>query len=359
MPRSTVVPLGLLIGLMCFLSDAWSKPTEEQAQALRAIRQTLAHRQLGEIDAVVAKAKSLKGDLDYDNEVARLELAAKYIQAFWQGVDNGAQKALTAGELDVDGTLCSVVDYDRRLFVIRAAGENKRYSLETIPPKLALVLAQLHLPKTNAGNQAAFGAFLAIDSKGDRAKARPYLESAIQGGADVKILLAELEVAPVPPPIRLPDLTPAARLALNPNQWQLRSKSGTVYKREPLGKQGAQNDAGQLTVSTTESDVQLLNKARLSGDFTCTLYLKDVGREQRFGLYPAASSDNALTLALPEGTVKVELFRRKGVFYLKLNDVETEMPAEATAAAKMAGFIGVELMPDKPLVVAGLELQTR
>jgi hypothetical protein len=342
--------------LICLPLSLRAEQSEEQQAALKAIRTAIAGRALSDIDPAVKAAKELKGDAAWDQEVNRLELFAGYVKGFWDGVDKGAQNVLNAGEFDVEGKPIAVVDYDRRLFVIRHEGENKRYTINTIPAKLALVLAQQSMKKDNANNQVYFGAFLAMDAKGDRRLARQFWDTATKAGVDIKFLLPELEVKLAAAPITLPDLTPAQRTALNPAQWQLRWKEGKRFEREALGKAGQQNEEGRLEVTASKlEEPAVLHKTRLTGDFQCRVYLKDVVADQQCGLF-AAGNDAPVLVPLPAGTVKVELARKQGVYYCKINDQDVEVKPAEKSAAKMTGFLGVTLVEGKILVVGAFEL---
>jgi hypothetical protein len=358
MKNMVYVCVWVLLGWL--VSPVHGEHTAEQVSALKEIRAAMAGRDLPGLAKKIAAAQELKGAVEFVEELNRLQLLAKYVQTFWEAVDQGAMKSLNAGELDVDGKLVSVVDYDRRLFVIRSEGENKRYTLETIPPKLALVLSQWELPKTNAQNKVCFGAFLAMDGKGDRRIARQYWQEAASAGGDVKGLLPELEIALAAAPIALPELTPAVRNALNPAQWQLRIKQETKTTREPLGKGGDNSSEGWLQIEPAEQDdVQVVNKNRVSGDFSCRVYLDGVVAGQSFGLYPALPSETPVVVALPEGRVKVELLRKKGLYYCRVNDQDVELKPSEKSAEKLAGYLGVSLSTKAKLVIASFEFANK
>ena len=350
-----LVAVVLLVAANC-PPDVWAEHTPERAHALAAIRAALAGRSLADANTSVERAVALKGEVEYDTELLRLEMLAKYVVAFWEAVDKGAMKSLNAGELMVGKKLCSVVDYDRRLFVIRSEGENKRYTLETIPAQLALVLSQLHLPADIAANKVYFGAFLAMDAKGDRQIAQQYWQEAARGGAEVQSLLPELQLALAAAAIPLPEVSPAMRAALQPAQWQWRFKKADAYQREPLGKRGAINSEGRLEIAASEDpEAAVLGKARISGDFSCRVVLSGVVKGQSFGMYSALPSETPVLLELPAGTVQVEFMRKKGVFYARVNEKDVLVePAEKTAG-KMAGYLGVSLASGKALLVAGFE----
>ncbi len=339
----------LLLVLLLIPARAWAEPTEEQAKALTALRSAMSSRKLAEIEPALKAAQALQGETAYDTELNRLELLAKYVQGFWTSVDKGAQAALNAGELKVGDEPIAIVDYDRRTFVIRKAGENKRYTIETIPPRLALTVSNLEPEAAN--NKVFFGAFLAMDAQGDRRLARQYWDDAARGGAEVKFLLPELEVKLPAPPITLPELTPPLKAALSPAQWQLRFKTGTRYDRKPLGKLGEQNEEGRLIVEVSElEEPALLQKTRTTGDFQCRIYLQGVQAGQSFGLFSTLPNEPPQLVELPEGTVQVDLARKQGTYYCRINNEDVEVKTEK---AIKAGYVGVTLLEGRTLTVGG------
>jgi len=168
-------------------------------------------------------------------------------------------------------------------------------------------------------------------------------------------LLPELDVKGVAPPIVLPDLSPQQVAALNPAQWQLRYKDGKRYEREAVGKTGKQNEEGRLEVTPGKvEEPAVVSKARITGDFQCRAYLKDVGKDQNFGLI-AAGSDPSVLVPLPEGTVKVEFIRKQGVYYCRINDEDVELKPTDKSAAKLTGNLGVTLIPEQTTVIGSFE----
>lgn len=347
--------LSLLAFVVASLATStFAEDADEGAKSLAVIRTALAGRQLADIAPALEKAKAIKGSIAFEEERNRVELLANYVTDFWKAVDQGARSAVAMGELTVGESLISIVEYDRKLFVIRHEGQNKRYTVETIPAKLALTVAQLKLSPESAANKVYFGAFLAMDGKGDRKIARRYWDEAAAAGVDVKFLLPELETARARGPIEIPEVSPASRVLLNPNQWQVRKRVGTRVQRDPLGKLGKLNSEGRLEIHAIDGDeVAIVSKTRFTGDFQTRCFLQGVGKDQKFGLFPAAASDAPVLVDLPEGTVKIELLRKQGVYYCKINDDDVELkPSEN--AGKQPGFVGFTF--SGPIVVALMEL---
>ncbi len=325
----------------------------ELRKALDAHRAVIAGRKLAEFGPSLDKLKALPGDAEFQAEVQRLELLTKYVKGFWEAVDRGAAAALNAGELMVDGVPVAVVDYDRRLFVIRAAGQNKRYTVNDLPAKLALVLAQLEMKKESANNKVYFGAFLALDAKGDRRLARAAWEEAGRGGVDVAALLPELEIKQVAPSIALPELSGQAKTLLNPSQWILRKRDKTRVSRDLLGKLGKQNSDGQLEISPVKGeDVQIIFKPAARGDFRCIMYLASLPAGRTFGFYGPGTAP-LVSVDLPAGDVKVEFRRADGKITIKVNELAVDIAA-SDEAARAAGNIGVSVSAESPTIIAGL-----
>ena len=78
---------------------------------------------------------------------------------------------------------------------IREEGANHTYHLRSLPATLAMAIVEQKIP-SSALRKAACGAFWAMDREGDRKQARRLWKAAIDVGAKVKELLAEVEEPP-------------------------------------------------------------------------------------------------------------------------------------------------------------------
>ncbi|MFO0905066.1 MAG: hypothetical protein U0939_18820 [Pirellulales bacterium] len=367
----------ILLGVLAFaLAASWfpdvSSPavcaaeyTPEQQQALAEIRETLASRVFDALSEKVARAKALSQDEEYAQEAARLELLSTYVKEFWDAVDQGAKKAVAKGEIMVDEEPVAVVEYEQQVLIIRHQGQNRRYTRAMLPAKLALVLAQQHLRADAAANRVFTGAFLAMDGKGDRRLAAQHWEQASQGGVDVAVLLPELQAPRAAPLITPPELNPLQRAALAPAQWFRLTKNGARWERQPLGKQGRQNDEGRLLIEASDEDeAVVVFKNRFTGDFQCRVYVQGATAGQQFGLFSGVASDAPVTATLPagappEGTVKIEFQRKAGVYSCRINEEEVAVTPAAKSAARLAGQLGLTLAPGRPAVIAAFEFAGR
>jgi len=126
-------------------------------------------------------------------EVERVHKLLKSLEAFWTAVRQAAGRLESGRELRVGETMVMVVEADGGSLTIRAAGQNRTYRVEDLPPGLAITLARQALPKGQSATDLHLGSFLAIDARGDRHDARAHWDRA---GPDGKALLIELTLAP-------------------------------------------------------------------------------------------------------------------------------------------------------------------
>ncbi|HEX4148888.1 MAG TPA: hypothetical protein VHY20_07870, partial [Pirellulales bacterium] len=94
-------------------------------------------------------------------------------------------------ELDIDGKKMIVIDATAEHLSVRADGKVADYKIEKLPTPMAIFLARQWLRKGDPASNVVMGAFLSVDPKGDRNRARKLLEDAAAQGSEVaKKLLA-------------------------------------------------------------------------------------------------------------------------------------------------------------------------
>ncbi len=335
---------------------------EDRAAALTAVRQTISSRNIPALPETLATAAKLKGDDAFDAELARLDELGEYVTKFWQAVERGCQSLESTSELEVGEQRVAVVEYADGQLVLRVAGQNKTYAAKDMPPKLALTLAQLTLKEDAAQNKVFFGAFLALDAKGDRKLARQYWDEAAAGGSDVKRLLPELDVPLPAPPVEIPAMNPVLRNLLSERNWLLRQQTEKGWGRDTLEKLGQQNDEGRLVVSIPTdalSAKQLLAKRQISGDFVCRMIVVNDNRSNTAGLFASGVEDEGFTVKLPKATLLIELRRQKGELSCELNGSKATLTVVGKPAARQSGYVGLQLAPGSTLTVAALEFAAR
>jgi hypothetical protein len=323
----------------------------------------MAERELTVAKAKLEEAARVDGDEAFTNERKRLTLLHAYLEDFWKSVDDGAKSLQAVEELKIGDVLVSVVEYQPGLLVLRVKGENKRYTVKTLPAKVALTLAERVLKPDNPQNKVFFGTFLLMDGKGDREIARKLWTEAQKAGVDVASLLPELGNAPVATlPIEIPPLTSIMRKLLAPANWALRGHEGNRIVRHTLKDNAEQTAAGylQVTAPSGAGDVQLVySRNKLAANFGCRIILQDLGDGQVFGLFSADSLDAAYQVPLPQGSVMIEFARQGGVFQCRLNQKEVPVEPRGDVTPNLVGMVGLTLPAGAKCTVAWFELQTR
>jgi hypothetical protein len=347
-----------MIGFLLMLAPLAAADFAEQAAEVRT---AMARRDL---PGAKMKLAELKEAAKSDAEKAtadRLDLMYGYLFDFWKAVHAGGQSLVGAEEIMINNKPVAVVEYDVAAgkLVLRTEGQNKRYTLFEMPPRVALTLAERVLKKGAPENEAYIGTFLAIDARGDRKLAREAFERAKKGGVDVKDLLAELEIdLPAAATIELPKLTPQTAAFLRPQLWQVAAKDAKGWKKTALGKQGVQNANGQLEVAAPESAeaVWVTFAKKAPANFGVRIYFADLPQGQKFGLFNEKAEGAAdAYVELPKGIVKVEFARRSGDFHLRINDADQKLTIADADAAKTSGIFGFTLPPGGKCAIAGCE----
>lgn len=360
----------LIFGVVCSLTLGWiaSHACGQAADAegiLDEIRSAMAERDLTAAKEKLAEAAKVRGSESFAAQRERLKLLCDYLEGFWESVDEGARSLQSLEELMIGDVRVAVVEYRPGLLVLRVKGENRRYTVKTLPAKVALTLAERVLKPDAPPNKVYFGTFLLMDGKGDREIARRLFAEAQKANVDVSALLPELDVAPVAPvaslPVEIPPLSSIMRKLLAPANWSLRRQAGDRIVQETLKVGAEQTSDGYLKISLPRdaSDSQLVYKRKLTGNFGCRVILQNVTDAQVFGLFAADSLDAGYQIALPKGSVMVEFARQGGAFQCRLNRKEVPVETRGNAAPNAVGVIGLTLPAGSNCEVAWFELRAR
>jgi len=356
--RSVVVLAMVVVGRTL----AGENEDEPRAVALAAIRSAAAARELPTLKEKLISAARLKGEQKFDDELARLEELADYLEKFWGAVDRGAKTLDGTEELVIGEERVAFVEYENGTLVLRMKGQNRSFTAKNLPAKIALTLSERVLKPDAAANKVFFGTFLVMDGKGDVELARKAWKEAEAGGADVKRLLPELDAERPFPPVEIPPMTPLMRNLLAEKNWSLRVKSDKGWTRKPLDKRVVQNSEGRLAAHVTADEaeiLQLVAKKPLSGDFSVRLILTDMKKGQSLGLFSADTQDHGYTVELPAGSYLVEFGRQGGEVRCTVGGKLREVKPIGKAASKMTGVLGLTLPAGSQCSLAAMELTGR
>ncbi len=131
-------------------------------------------------------------------EIERVDALATYLEEFWRAVREGIKGLEVGGDFGVKDTRVSVVEVKKDALSLRINGRTRDYSINTLPPAIAYVLAERWLKKDQPITKIILGTYQAMHPRGDREEARTLWQAAVNGGAPMAVdLIPELEV-PLP-----------------------------------------------------------------------------------------------------------------------------------------------------------------
>jgi hypothetical protein len=346
---------------LALTSQTLAQDASSFADIALELRTSMAQRKVPESKTHLEALRKAATTDEEKQTLERLDHLHGYWLDFWKAVHEGCVKLQGGDELMIGDKVVSVVEYDASAgrLILRVEGQNKRYTLFDMPPKVAMVLAERVLRKGAPENEAFIGAFLAMDGRGDRQLAREAWQRAQRQGIDVAHLLPELnEKLPTAATVVLPQLTPETARFLRPAMWQLAQQKNQRWKKAALGRQGVQNASGQLEVTTPgEIDSAWVVFGRKApANFGVRIYLSDLPEGQKFGLFNEKADEAAdVSVSLPKGVAKIEFARRDGKFLCSINDEVQEVTVHNATAAKTSGLIGFSLPADAKVVIAGCD----
>lgn len=184
-------------------------PRRSAAESLQAARVALASRDLitAAEQLTLATGQVSAADL---MELNRLREVLEWLSTFWRAVRSGMAELKPGDTLEVMGRKLTVTRATTEELVIQGGRRELRYSIESLPAALALILAERKLPDVPA-SLVPKAAFLTFDTHGDKRQARQLCDEAVKDGLSVATLLAELgpETAVTPAVEKTPEKAPA------------------------------------------------------------------------------------------------------------------------------------------------------
>lgn len=340
--------------------------TKEQSKLLDEIRGLMAGRDLPGSKAKLAEAAKLEGSDEFRQQIERLNLVQNYLQQYWDAVWKGAQRVGAKDSIEYKDLVLGVVGFENGTLILRVDGVNRRYTIDTMTRTVSLICASHALDVSSAVNKMIVAVFLTMDGKGDREQAKKYFEEAKRAGLakDVEILLPELGIqstALANAQLVVPkNLNRLQRGQLLPANWLVRYPKGGKWQRGPLGNLGSTARVEgwlQITYAGAETDpeIQVVQRTRLTGNFTARFILDGVSDGQKLGLFTAGTDDARCTLDLPLGTAHVEFVRKDGQFVCNVNGEPASVTVSEGADPKMPGFLGFTCTPGTTCTLAYFE----
>ena len=160
-------------------------------QALADARIALSERDLAGAQQHLNTAGANAQTPEEEAAVERLRTLRGHLEQFWEGIRKSVAELESGEELIIGDTRVAVVEASRERLIVKA-GVNRVFQIDEIPASLVRVLADRWFAK-EPSSKVFLGAFLAVDPKGDRQRARRLWQEAGQAGLDVRGLLQELD----------------------------------------------------------------------------------------------------------------------------------------------------------------------
>jgi len=253
---------------VAFAADPTSKdsapPVDEKQQQLFRKTATAARLSMSRRDLVggtrnAKAAVKLAQTPQEEAEAVRLVALAQYLDEFWKTMAKVLAGLAPAQEFNTGSTPLIVVETSPTHVTFRSEGRNRTYALKDLPLPIIEALVQGGFAD-NADTKLLFGAFLAMDARGDRQAARKLWQEVIASGKDVSDLLAELDAAPVAQPpqdgvsakLEKPESPGKARATVSEvpsDPAELRKAEQLVRERFEVDRNLASNVSGKLKLA--------------------------------------------------------------------------------------------------------------
>lgn len=174
LPKSEPAPIAKMSSLQ----------QRQLGELLRAARNDIENKRFEAAKQGLTEASSFPADSGDLGKIERLRVLCDYVEEFWAAFDESLAD-LEGVELDVDGQQTLVVSVSEAQIVFRQLGENVRYSTEALPAKLVLAIADRRFAAEAASSSVFRGAFMAVEPKFGKERARQLWRSASAAGVDI------------------------------------------------------------------------------------------------------------------------------------------------------------------------------
>lgn len=301
-----------------------AKVNPEVTKNLMAARVAMSQRDLESAETRLEQAKSLDTEKASAAEIERVSTLLYLVKGFWDAANEGV-KELPIGSVTIQDITVGVVEINPEYFVLRQAGQNRRYylrtppssasvgGLELAPTGLAYGLAERWFDASDPGTPLFLGAFLCVNPTSKKADAKAQWDKAAVGDyADqVAMLIPELDVKipssmagidgePSSEPMPDPDSAPTLAQAED-GRYQV---PGPSLIRIAENQMRSQFQAEFAAAQTPEQKANLAEKLYQQAQETTDPVLKYVLLEETGNLSLAGGDLNFAFLAI--GEIEVE-----------------------------------------------------
>ena len=163
---------------------------------LALAREALAARDIAAADKHLRAADAQATSPELMARVEAARLVRDYVDGFWNAVRESTKTLKGGEEFTVRDKVIAIVDANPNRIVLRAAGQNREYKLNDLPPHMATALAERWLDPSDANSKVFVGAFWMVDPKIEPGLANGKLTDAVSAGAKDAAAIIELLDAP-------------------------------------------------------------------------------------------------------------------------------------------------------------------
>lgn len=164
-------------------------------QNLTDLVAALAARDLPAAEALVAQARANASSPDDQKTVDKYEKLSKNVGEFWRIIADRVSKFRPQEEVALGKTRIFVVEVQDGRFSFKYGRKIFNSTIETMPSWLVIALADSDLT-SDGPSKELYGAFLAVDPEGDRARARALWSEAASAGITIDESLPSLDSLP-------------------------------------------------------------------------------------------------------------------------------------------------------------------
>jgi len=189
------------LGVLAIVGNAWAvdpkkdtpAPNDPFMKQVKAIKASLSGRDLVKAEKQLKELREMAKTDEQQESVQRMELLNDYIVGFWKAVAESVKGMQTPAEIAVgDKTRIVITEVARTYIVVHTGGQNRRYTIDTVPSGVAYAIAAQWFDKSPK-NKLYIGAFYAIDEQGSLEKARSLWQEAAKAGVNIKDILPVLD----------------------------------------------------------------------------------------------------------------------------------------------------------------------
>jgi hypothetical protein len=163
------------------------------SQKFASARRNMAQRDLDAAERDLAAGRSAAFVPSEREECDRLEMILALLRAYWTAVRSGWNTLEPGEELPINNATYTVVKVEPTSLLLRSAGKETAFTLESLTGDLAETLASRHLDANSPSIFLCIGAFHAMDRFGDKQQASALWDQAANAGMNLAPLMPELK----------------------------------------------------------------------------------------------------------------------------------------------------------------------